>query len=124
MRYSISKIGLLLLMCTLLFGEVSQETIDRTKIVFLGNALVEDCNWNDLTGRDDIKNAGFRDFTSHQLGWVFSHSVVNYKPDYCLIYSGLEDILLEVPHAVIVDNYKRLCDRLQKEGITPIVNST
>ena len=124
MKYLMIKIGLLLLVSTFLFGEVSQEMVDRRKIVFLGNALVEDCDWSALTGRNDIKNAGFRDFTSHQLGWVFSHSVVNYKPDYCLIYSGFEDLLLEVPHAVILNNYKKLCDRLQMSEIMPIVNST
>jgi lysophospholipase L1-like esterase len=106
------------------FAAEIQTEMQNSKIVFLGNILVKNYNWDDDFEQYKVYNTGISDFTSQQLSWVLSHSLVNYKPKYCLIYSGLEDILLEVPHERIVYNYRYLCDQLKEADIISIINST
>jgi len=106
------------------FSAEIQSKPQNDKIVFLGNILVKNYNWDENLGQYKVYNSGISDFTSQQLSWVLSHSVKNYKPKYCFIYSGLEDILLEVPHERIVYNYKYLCDKLREADIITIINST
>ncbi|MDZ7725297.1 MAG: GDSL-type esterase/lipase family protein [candidate division KSB1 bacterium] len=92
--------------------------------VFLGNSVFKNADWPQLIGRSDVHNASVSDFTSRQLTWVLDHSVLPYKPAYCFIYTGLEDVLLGVPISEIIKSYHMLCDTLRAHAIEPVINST
>lgn len=107
-----------------ILAQSSQSGASKVKIVMLGNSMVKNADWRSLMGRDDVYNASVSDFTSKQLSWVLTHSVIKYKPQICFIYSGLEDILLKVPQDQVITNYMMICDSLRNNNIEPVINST
>lgn len=93
------------------------------KIVMLGNSLTHGTNWNMLLGRNDVAEMGI---VSDILSGFYNR--VNYvtelKPKVCFILGGLNDIYQWIPVTDIFEDYKKTVERLQRSGITVVIQST
>lgn len=96
---------------------------ENVKIVFFGDSRVQEGNWDQLLGRNDVINSGFRGFTSSHLRWIVKESVLDYNPEICFIEVGVNDLGAGIPMQRIQLNIKSLMDTLQVNNILPVIQS-
>ncbi len=107
--------------------KIIQKLIDKKEkatIVQFGDSIIKGGNWNDLLGRNDVKNSGFGGFTTSHLRWLIEKNVIEFEPKICFIKGGINDIGVGIPLERIKINYMSLIDTLISNNITPIVQST
>ncbi len=95
----------------------------NTKIVMLGNSLTHGVNWNMLLGRNDIAEMGIvSDVLSgfvNRLGYV-----TKLNPKVCFVLGGLNDLYQWVPVETIFADYQKVVERLRRNGINVVIQST
>lgn len=93
------------------------------KIVMLGNSLTHGVDWNMLLGRNDVAEMGIvSDIVSGFYNRLYY--VTKIKPQVCFILGGLNDIYQWIPVQQIFEDYKKVVERLQRNGITVVIQST
>lgn len=93
------------------------------KIVMLGNSLTHGVDWNMLLGRNDVAEMGIvSDIVSGFYNRLYY--VTKIKPQVCFILGGLNDIYQWIPVKQIFEDYKKVVERLQRNGITVVIQST
>lgn len=92
-------------------------------IVHFGDSRVAEGDWNKILGREDVKNSGFRGFTSSHLRWIVKESVLDYQPKICILEVGVNDLGAGIPMQRIQLNYKKLVATLKEHKIVPIIQS-
>ncbi len=124
--YGQSSYDSLYLKSTVYRNLVGQFALSRTAsadIVFLGNSITYGGNWSELLGRERIVNRGIGGDNTvgmlHRMQYVY-----HLTPKYCFIMAGINDLYADAPVGIILSNYSRILDTLQKHGITPVIQST
>jgi lysophospholipase L1-like esterase len=84
------------------------------------------CNidWEKQLTHFDVINASVKTFLARQTDWNLEERLLKHKPDYCLIYAGLPDVLLQLQLTDIAAAYENLCVKLIKNNIAPIIITT
>lgn len=92
-------------------------------VVMLGNSLTHGVNWNMLLGRNDVAEMGI---VSDILSGFYNrlHYVTRLQPQVCFILGGLNDIYQWIPVESIFEDYKKVVERLRRNGITVVIQST
>lgn len=89
----------------------------------LGNSLTHGVNWNMLLGRNDIAEMGIvSDVLSgfvNRLGYV-----TKLNPKVCFVLGGLNDLYQWVPVETIFADYQKVVERLRRNGINVVIQST
>jgi lysophospholipase L1-like esterase len=84
----------------------------KTDIVFLGNSLTDRVDWNELLGMSNVHNRGISgDITFGVLQRL--HEVINGHPAKVFILIGINDISRNIPDSVILENYKKIIERIK-----------
>ncbi|MFT3980292.1 MAG: GDSL-type esterase/lipase family protein [Ferruginibacter sp.] len=84
-------------------------------IVFLGNSITDYTEWNELLQLPQARNRGISgDITFGVLERL--DEVTEGKPAKIFILIGINDIARNIPDSVILDNYKRIVERIQAES--------
>jgi lysophospholipase L1-like esterase len=93
------------------------------KIVMLGNSLTHGVDWNMLLGRNDVAEMGI---VSDIISGFYNrlYYVTKIKPQVCFILGGLNDIYQWIPVQQIFEDYTKVVERLQRNGITVVIQST
>ena len=81
-------------------------------IIFLGNSITAGTDWMELLGRTDVRNRGISgDITFGVLERL--DEVVEGKPAKVFILIGINDISRNVPDSFIIDNYRKMIQRIK-----------
>lgn len=87
----------------------------KTDIVFLGNSITDRVDWNELLGICNVHNRGISgDITFGVLQRL--HEVTNGKPAKVFILVGINDISRNIPDTVILNNYRKIVQRIKTES--------
>ena len=97
---------------------------NKVKVAILMNGDACNIAWEDRLTKYDVINASVKNFLAGQYDWNLEERLISHKPDYCLLYAGLPDILLQIPLPKIVEAYKHLCEKLKGNNISPIIITT
>jgi lysophospholipase L1-like esterase len=90
------------------------ETMDRNKIVFIGNSLTEGFNLNKFFPESGPVNRGISGDTIDGILERFESSVVSLKPSKLFLMIGINDIGTRVPDSLILANYQLLLRTIMK----------
>ncbi|MCZ7602321.1 MAG: GDSL-type esterase/lipase family protein [Melioribacteraceae bacterium] len=95
----------------------------NTKVVMLGNSLTHGVDWNMLLGRNDVTEMGI---VSDVLSGYYNRLtyVTKLKPKVCFVLGGLNDLYQWIPVETIFEDYQKVIERLQRNGITVVIQST
>ncbi|HET9431244.1 MAG TPA: GDSL-type esterase/lipase family protein [Chitinophagaceae bacterium] len=95
-----------------------------TDIVFLGNSIIAGTDWNELLGFRNAKNRGISgDITFGVLERL--QEVTEGQPAKIFILIGINDVSRNIPDSIILDNYKKIIQRIKKSSpLTKIYFST
>lgn len=84
-----------------------------TDIVFLGNSITDRVDWNELLGMPNVHNRGISgDITFGVLQRL--SEVINGHPQKVFILIGINDISRNIPDSVILKNYRKIIEEIQK----------
>lgn len=84
-------------------------------IIFLGNSITARTDWMELLGRSDVRNRGISgDITFGILERL--DEITEGKPAKVFILIGINDISRNVPDSVIIENYRRMIQRIKNES--------
>ncbi|RYF85411.1 MAG: sialate O-acetylesterase [Chitinophagaceae bacterium] len=84
-------------------------------IIFLGNSITAGIDWMELLGRTDVRNRGISgDITFGVLERL--DEVTEGKPAKVFILIGINDISRNIPDSVIINNHRKIVQRIKKES--------
>lgn len=87
----------------------------KGEIVFLGNSITDIGEWAEIWQNPKVKNRGISgDITFGVLARM--DEVLSSKPKKLFIMIGVNDISRNIPDSVILNNYRRMMDRVQLES--------
>jgi lysophospholipase L1-like esterase len=93
-------------------AKFEQEPVATGNIVFLGNSITEGGNWAKLLADSTVINRGIGgDITFGVLARL--DDVIRRKPAKLFILIGINDIGMDIPDAVIADNYRKIIGRVK-----------
>ncbi len=85
----------------------------KGEIVFLGNSITDIGEWAEILHNIKVKNRGISgDNTFGVLARL--DEVISSKPNKVFIMIGINDIAKNTPDNIIIENYKRIVDRLRE----------
>lgn len=116
-----------LLILLLVFFQINvpaKDNDNKLKIGVLVNGDACNIDWADKLAQFEIINPSMKNFLVGQFDWELNERLFKHQPDYCLVYGGLPDVLLQLPLADIVNSYSWICNRLNENGISPIIIET
>lgn len=93
----------------------SKLTITPKDIVFIGNSITNGAEWNELFPRKRVKNRGISGDTSEGV-YGRLDPVVKGKPAKIFILIGINDISRGIEVETIVQNMKRIVEKIQTES--------
>lgn len=93
----------------------SKLTITPKDIVFIGNSITNGTEWNELFPRKHVKNRGISGDTSEGV-YDRLDPVVKGKPAKIFILIGINDISRGIEVETIVQNMKRIVEKIQTES--------
>ena len=94
------------------FAEFKKETFENGKIIFLGNSITEGGQWHQLTDNKTKINRGIGgDVTFGILNRL--DEIISHQPSKVFILIGINDISKDFPDAVILNNYKKIVQKLK-----------
>ena len=108
----------------LLRSRIKNKFVKNYSVVFFGDSLTANGDWNSLLDRNDIKTAGYPGFTTSHLVWLLHDKVIKLNPDTCYIMAGVNDVGVGIPVNRTIENYTSIIDTLIKHNIVPIIQST
>jgi lysophospholipase L1-like esterase len=84
-------------------------------IIFLGNSITAGADWMELLGRTDVRNRGISgDITFGILERL--SEITEGKPARVFILIGINDISRNVPDSFIIDNYRKIIQRIKSQS--------
>jgi lysophospholipase L1-like esterase len=93
-------------------AEFKKETVEKGKIIFLGNSITEGGQWHQLTDNKTRINRGIGgDVTFGILNRL--DEVISREPVKIFILIGINDISKDFPDAVIANNLKRIVQTIK-----------
>lgn len=120
------------------YGKIDQFKIldlssqSQNRIVFLGDSLTEQGEWQELLNNNTIKNRGIGgDTTDDILARI--DPIIQSKPEKIFLMVGVNDLwLLRISKEEIIDNYKKILQNFKQntpqtkiyiQSLLPIINS-
>lgn len=97
---------------------------EKIKVGVLTNGEGSNINWTTSLPEFDVIDASVKSFLVSQQGWELDRRLLQQKPEFCIIYGGLPDILLQLSVKDISEAYKHLCSEMMKSNIKPIIIAT
>jgi lysophospholipase L1-like esterase len=86
-----------------------------TDIVFLGNSIMDYTDWNELLQLNEARNRGISGDISFGVLERLDE-VTEGKPAKVFVLIGINDIARNIPDSIILDNYKKIIQRIKKES--------
>jgi lysophospholipase L1-like esterase len=86
-----------------------------TDIIFLGNSITDYTDWNELLQLPQARNRGISGDISFGVLERLDE-VTEGKPAKIFILIGINDISRNIPDSVILENYKKIIDRIKKSS--------
>ena len=93
----------------------SKLPVTSKDIVFIGNSITNGAEWNELFPRKRVKNRGISGDTSEGV-YDRLDAVVKGRPAKIFILVGINDISRGIEVKTIVQNMKRLVEKIQNES--------
>ena len=93
----------------------SKLPITSKDVVFIGNSITNGAEWNELFPRKRVKNRGISGDTSEGV-YDRLDSIVKGKPAKIFILIGINDISRGIEVETIVQNMKRIVEKIQNES--------
>ena len=98
---------------------------EKAGIVFLGDSITAQGEWNILLDRCDIKNSGVPGLGVCHLKDEIDRRVLRYSPELCVVMGGINDLtILERSVAGTIGDYKTLLLKLRSAGVKTVVQLT
>lgn len=95
-----------------LFNTLSNLEYEQGKIMFLGDSLIDKCEWQELLNNSNIINRGINaDTTKGVLDRI--GSIINLKPKKIFIMIGTNDIGQGESKDVVIKNYNEILESLK-----------
>jgi lysophospholipase L1-like esterase len=95
----------------------------KNKIMFVGDSITDECEWNELLGRNDIINRGIiGDTTSGVLQRLDLY--LSQKPKSIFIMIGINDISKNRRVDAIKKNYSKIIDKILSNNVSLFIQST
>ena len=86
-----------------------------TDIIFLGNSITARTDWNELLSNSSAHNRGISgDISFGVLQRLYE--VTEGKPAKVFILIGINDISRNIPDSLIVNNYRKIIERIKRES--------
>jgi len=120
----IMNVVLIICLALIYKDKIKNKLINNYSIVFLGDSLTANGNWEDLTGINNTKKSGFPGFTSSHLVWLLHENVIKYDPDTCYLMAGVNDIAVGISQKRTQENFSNIIDSLISHDIFPVIQST
>lgn len=100
---------------------IAAECCARPVVGFITNG--EGCNvdWRKELPEYDVADAGDKNFLLSQQLWNLDERLLNRRPDCCIVYSGLPEILLGQPLPRTLEAFRTICERLDATGAKPVI---
>lgn len=100
---------------------IAAECCARPVVGFITNG--EGCNvdWRKELPEYDVADAGDKNFLLSQQLWDLDERLLNRRPDCCIVYSGLPEILLGQPLPRTLEAFRTICERLDAVGARPVI---
>lgn len=96
-------------------GEFRSFPNSKLDIIFLGNSITAGCEWAELLGNPHCRNRGISgDITYGVLERL--DEVTEGKPAKVFILIGINDIEHNIPDTLIVQNYRKIIQRIKTES--------
>ncbi len=87
----------------------------KGEIVFLGNSITDIGEWGEIWQNSKVKNRGISgDITYGVLARL--DEVLSARPAKLFVMIGVNDIARNIPDSVILQNYRRLVERVKRES--------
>lgn len=97
----------------------------KADIVFFGDSITAQGQWNSLLGRCDIKNSGIPGLGVCHLKDEVGDKVLKYSPGVCVVMGGINDLtILERTAVQATDDYRALLNRLAAADVKTVVQLT
>lgn len=97
-------------------------TVSKVHILLIGDSLLAQGNWNNLLGRNDIKNDAFGGAITQQILWNVERGELISNPKIVVIDGGINDLLSGVPTQRVFSNYQKIIEILRKKNIKTIAH--
>jgi lysophospholipase L1-like esterase len=94
------------------------------ELIMFGDSHTANAVWPSLLHGRDIIGMGYSGYTSDQLKNMLIDKVIRYKPTYCFIQGGGNDIRSRCyDKRILISNIKEMIDTLKNQDIQPVVQS-
>lgn len=115
------KHALLFILSLFFCASVAPDCRAQPVIGFITNG--EGCNvdWKKELPGYDVADAGDKNFLLSQQMWNLDERLLNRRPDLCIVYSGLPEILLGQPLPRTLEAFRLICERLDASGTKPVI---
>lgn len=89
--------------------------IHSNDIVFLGNSIIDGCEWAELFDNRHVKNRGI---SGDRSGWMLDRidTILGGHPKKLFLMIGVNDLSVGIPPRELVANVRKLIDRFQAES--------
>ncbi len=95
------------------FKELPQTMIKP--IVFLGNSIIEVGRWSDILPGQSVVNRGISGDISYGI-LARLEEIISLYPKKVFLLIGVNDLKREIPTKLIIENYRRIVEKLKKES--------
>lgn len=97
----------------------------KADLVFFGDSITAQGDWNTLLNRCDIKNSGIPGLGLIHLKEEINQQVLSYQPRFCLVMGGINDLtLFERTASETIADYREILSKLQEANIETVVQLT
>jgi lysophospholipase L1-like esterase len=103
--------------------DLFEHTGGTADIVMLGDSITEGGNWHELLPQYHVINRGISGDTSERIMSRLSE-VIKRQPRMVFIMIGINDLLQDIPVALVEANIKHIAVALKAAGAIPVIQST
>jgi lysophospholipase L1-like esterase len=87
---------------------------EKVNILFIGDSILAQENWNMLLGRNDIQSVAYGGAMTQQILWSLEEGLLNSNPKTVVLEGGINDLRAGVPTQRVFENYQKIITILQK----------
>ena len=89
--------------------------LEEKDIIFIGDSLIEACEWSELFNNIRIKNRGISGDTTEKVYWRLD-KILESQPNKIFIMIGTNDMDKEDNKTKIIMNYRKIMDKISHES--------
>ena len=95
---------------------------EKVNILFLGDSIIAQENWNILLDRNDIQSVAYGGAMTQQILWSLEEGLLNSDPKTVVLEGGINDLRAGVPTQRVFENYQNIVPILQKNKAKTIAH--